>query len=191
MALYTNQIELLYVAYFGRPADHDGLNYWEKVVTAKGGSTTFVADVFSTTAEYQNAYRGLTPSQSINQIYIQLFGHPADPAGLAYWSKGLENGNFTMGNAVTTIAAGARTTDYVALSCKVAGASAFTASLDTPGEILAYSGDYANAKGKAYIGSITDVASLDAAVKGLDYHIQFSESNDSITIVGTPTEPLA
>jgi hypothetical protein len=38
----TAAIEKLYVAYFNRPADVDGLEYWNTVVTDAGGVTSAV-----------------------------------------------------------------------------------------------------------------------------------------------------
>jgi trimeric autotransporter adhesin len=65
---------------------------------------------------------------------------------------------------VTQIAAGAQGSDMTAYNNKVAAATAFTVALDTPAEVLAYSGDAANAAAKTFISSVTDDASLAAAI---------------------------
>jgi hypothetical protein len=35
---YMDQVQKLYIAYFGRPADPTGLNYWASQVNAAGGN---------------------------------------------------------------------------------------------------------------------------------------------------------
>lgn len=35
---YMDQVQKLYIAYFGRPADPTGLNYWSSQVNAAGGN---------------------------------------------------------------------------------------------------------------------------------------------------------
>ncbi|MFS2161032.1 DUF4214 domain-containing protein [Pseudomonas sp. Pseusp122] len=35
---YIDQVQKLYIAYFGRPADPTGLNYWTSQVNAAGGN---------------------------------------------------------------------------------------------------------------------------------------------------------
>ena len=178
MAMYTKQIQSLYVAYFGRPADVDGLAYWEKVLTTQNGDTAYITEMFSGTAEYQAQYGRKTYGQVVWSVYKNLFNHEPDLPGLNYWTQGLENGNFTIGNAVATIAAGALTTDRDLFQFRVLGATAFTDSLDTPAERIGYSGDYANAKAKQFIAQIVDADTLEAAIGSLD----------RVYLVGTPAE---
>jgi len=165
MGVYTEAVQKLYVAYFSRPADAAGLTYWENVVTANGGSTTAVAAAFADSQEYKDTFVGQSQYQIINTIYMNLFGRPAEPAGLAYWGQGLINGTFTVAEAVTTIAGAAQGTDATAYANKVAAATAFTAALDTSAEILGYSGTAANLAAKLFLAGVTDSAtSLSTAI---------------------------
>jgi S-layer protein len=160
----STQIQQLYVAYFNRPADVDGLQYWTSVVQQQGGQLTAVADAFSHSAEYTTAYAGLSNSQVVNQVYLNLFGRPAEDAGLAYWTALLDKKAISVANVVTTVGAGAQGSDLTAYRNKVTAAVSFTAGLDGLLGRVAYSGALANSQAKALISSITDDNSL--AVSG-------------------------
>jgi hypothetical protein len=157
---YYTDIQKMYVAYFARPADVAGLQYWEGVIEANKGSTAAVAAAFAQSTEYQSTYAGLDNAHVVNAVYQNLFGHAADAAGLDFWSKALTSGAVTVANAVTTIGAGAQGTDLVALRDKVIAANAFTTELDTPAEIAAYTGTAANQVGKAFLAQVIDDVSL-------------------------------
>jgi hypothetical protein len=139
------QITLLYVAYFGRAPDPDGLNHWVDNVN-NGLSLLAVAGSFAQQAEAIAEYPfldGFINSQSlredfINDIYQNLFGRPADPAGLAYWEAALEHFQSTLagdalalaiGQFVVTVALGAQGTDAEAVLAKVEVAHYITEQL--------------------------------------------------------------
>jgi hypothetical protein len=88
---------------------------------------------------------------------------------------------------VTTIAEGALGSDLTALVSKVAGATLFTASLDTAPEILAYNDPAGNRAGYDFLASITDPASLAIAVQGLDVVVNTLDA-PAITLVGQQLE---
>ena len=163
MGIYTAAVQKLYVAYFNRPADALGLNYWESVVTAAGGSTTAVSAAFAASPEYAATYAGMSTAARVDAIYQNLFGRPAELAGLTYWGLAIDQGKVTVSAAVTAIAAGAQGTDLVAYNNKVTAATAFTTALDTTAEIVAYSGVTANAAAKTWLTGVTTDASLTAA----------------------------
>ena len=78
--------QLLYIAYFGRPADPSGFDYWT-VPTGAPSKLPLdeVADYFAQDTEYLQTTAGLNNEQIINSFYVNLFGRNADPGGLAYW----------------------------------------------------------------------------------------------------------
>lgn len=164
MGVYTEAVQQLYVAYFNRPADVAGLTYWEGVVANANGSTAAVSAAFAGSAEYKAAYANMDAYHVVAQVYQNLFGHAPDLPGLNFWGQALIAGQMTVDNVVTEIAKGAQGTDLTAYNNKVTAATAFTTALDTPAEVLAYSGDAANALAKNYITGVTDDASLAAAI---------------------------
>lgn len=170
MATYTAAIQKLYVAYFNRPADPDGLAFWEGIVTNAAGDTTAVAAAFAATAEYEAEYGDKTNTEVVTQIYQNLFGRAPDATGLAFWVNALDKNLMTIDKAVTTIAAGAVNADGTAnadgeiFANKVTAAAAFTAAVDTPAEKAGYAGDDALAAAKAFISGIETDAELEAAI---------------------------
>jgi trimeric autotransporter adhesin len=163
MGMYSEAVQRLYVAYFNRPADPAGMAYWEQAIAAAQGSTVAVAAAFSGSDEYMNAYAGMDSAHIVNQVYLNLFGHNADAAGLDFWAKALTNKQMTVSDAVTQIASGAQGADLVAFQSKTAAASAFTNALDTAVEQLAYTGDTANRIAKIFLAGVVDEVTLKAA----------------------------
>ena len=91
MAITTAQIQQLYVAYLGRAADKAGLDYWDAQLNATPATLTLEnlrANFVNEQPEYAAAYVGLNRTEIVSKIYLNLFGHPADAAGLAYWTTG-------------------------------------------------------------------------------------------------------
>jgi len=165
MGIYTEAVQELYVAYFSRPADAAGLAYWETVVASMNGDTSAVSQAFAASQEYTDTFAGQSQYQIVNTIYMNLFGRPAEAAALTFWGQGLLSGAFTVDTAVTTIAEAAVGTDDAAYTAKVAAATAFTAALDTPAEILGYSGVNANNAAKAWLATITTDDGYKAAIE--------------------------
>lgn len=166
MAIVATQVAAvqgLYVAYFGRPADPAGLDYWTNVVEAQK-STDAVSATFAASAEYKTAFAGKTNVQIVDQIYTNLFGRPADATGRAYWVDLLDKGTIKVDTIVKEVAAAALTTDKESVENKVTAATAFTAALDLPAEVAGYTGDSALALVKAFITGVTTDATLATAI---------------------------
>lgn len=162
VATHVAAVQELYVAYFGRPADPAGLDYWTNIVEAQG-STAAVSATFAESDEYQDAFEGMTNTQIVNQIYQNMFGREAEASGRDYWVKLLDEGKITVDNIVADVAKAAVGTDGEAVENKVAAATAFTAALDTEAEVAGYAGEDALALAKAFIKGVTTDASLATA----------------------------
>lgn len=168
MAVYTEQIQKLYVAYFNRPADYEGLAFWEKVLVANKGDLTVVSRAFAASPEYKDQVTGKSFFQIVNQIYNNLFNRDADTTGLTFWADRLREGTFTVDQIVKIIADNASDTeakDKTTYANKVAAATAFTAELNTASEIIGYSGNNANNAAKVWLSTIGTAESLSAATQ--------------------------
>ena len=81
----------LYVGYFGRAADPDGLNYWIGQLNA-GMSLQAIANSFAVQPEATALYSYLAapevgdPAAFVTAIYQDLFNRGPDAGGLAYWA---------------------------------------------------------------------------------------------------------
>uniref|UniRef100_UPI003751E680 DUF4214 domain-containing protein n=1 Tax=Undibacterium sp. TaxID=1914977 RepID=UPI003751E680 len=98
----------LYVAFFNRVPDADGLAYWIGDMNA-GQTTDQIANSFYNAGVQNPALTGFSPTMShadfINTIYRNVLGRSegADAGGLAYWSGGLQSGSETRGSVVSKI----------------------------------------------------------------------------------------
>jgi|GEM_PF-3367371 len=170
MSTYTNILQQLYVAYFGRPADPAGLDYWEARLASKQISIQDIAKSFSEQSEYKSVYLNKTIPEIINALYLNLFAHAADAAGMKYWTGQLESGAVSMGQAALAIMSGptAGSMDQQALLNKVAAASVLTSRLDTTDSIVAYSSMFNLGQVKNWLGKIdADAANIFSSLQNL------------------------
>lgn len=181
VATHVAAVQELYVAYFGRPADPAGLDYWTNIVEAQG-STAAVSATFAASPEYIVSYFGKTNGQIVDQIYTNLFGRTADTAGRAYWVNLLNNGTIKVDTIVAEVAAAALTTDAEIIENKVAAATAFTAAVDTDAEIAGYNGTAAVTLAKAFITGVTTDTSLATAIATANLNAKVAE----VVKAGTP-----
>ena len=151
-------LEKAYLAYFGRPVDPTG-----SVAFANSTEAEVEAAFFASPESKALFGETFGPTQ-INQIYLTLFGRPAEPAGLAYWTNQVALGLLTPAGAALGIQAGARNADITALENKLATSAAFTASLDTPTEIQGYSGDPSAAAARDFLKTVTATAATQTQV---------------------------
>lgn len=177
MALTTAQIQNAYVAFFNRPADVEGLNYW----LAYTGNSAELLNTFAQSAEYKSLYSGMNNTQLVNAVYQNLFGRAPDIEGLNYWVNQLTQGKLGIGNIADAINKGAQGTDATIITNKVAAAGAFTTALDTTAEVVAYAS--VNSTGLAAVKAWLAAVTSDAATV---------PTTDSInTIIGTVQNNVA
>lgn len=185
MANTATDIQKLYVAYFNRPADKLGLDYWMK----SSMTVQQIANSFAVQDEYKNVYAGKTTSEIVNQIYKNLFNRSADVEGLSYWVGEITAGRSTLGFAAFQIMNGAKagSADAIAVENKVAAAAAYTTEIDTTDEVIAY--ESANAESlatvKAWLGGVTDTASLASAKTTLAANLKaVVDAKANVVVIG-------
>jgi len=136
MAVTTTQVQSLYVAYFGRPAEQAGLTYW----TAQANATVDqVSAAFAQQSEYTSVYGGLTRSQTIDNLYQNLFGRAAQSNELNYW---LNSTDVTVDRLALALVNGATGTDRVLLDSKVQYATAVTTQFGQSGTVTQVNNAY-------------------------------------------------
>lgn len=185
MAIVTTHVaavQELYVAYFGRPADVAGLDYWTNVVEREKGSLVAVSAAFSKEKEYTDLFAGQTNAQIVDKIYMNMFGHTADAAGRTYWVDLLTSGKISISNIVADVANGAQGSDATSVENKVVGATAFTAALDTAAEQAGYTGPAAATLAKAFVTGITTDATLESATAPT----ALAATVSAVVVAGTP-----
>ncbi|MYM68820.1 DUF4214 domain-containing protein [Pseudoduganella sp. FT55W] len=172
MATTVESIQQLYLAYFNRPADAAGLDFWAKSVAA-GTSLATISATFAATPEYKATFNGLSNDQVVNQIYQNLFNRKPDAGGLKYWSDLLTNKVLTIDNVVAQVTASAlqdpaKGADTVAVQSKIAAAVKFTDYLNTNVDArVAYSSGAVNQLGRDYLAGVTDATTLASTLAAL------------------------
>jgi hypothetical protein len=161
---YKNEVQKLYVAYFSRPADVAGLNYWTQILANNPAGYELISHTFATSPEYQQAYAGMNNSQVVDTVYMHLFSRHAESGGLAYWTDLLDRHVVTVDNVVRDISKAAVNQDKFAYDAKVAVAGAFSTRLDLPEEQKAYAGS----NNKMAIDYVANVKDLQTAANGMD-----------------------
>ena len=151
---YLDQVQKLYIAYFGRPADPTGLNYWANQVNAEGGDMAVAIAGFAASTESTNLFGALPSAQKISAIYLNLFNRLPESTGLSYWMNQLDSGAITQAQAAWEIMNQAGAGDVTSVANKLAMANIFTAQVDTAAEIAGYNGAQPAAYGRAYLASV-------------------------------------
>lgn len=81
----------LYRAYFLRLPDHAGFTYWlGKRLSGWRLATT--SEAFARSSEFTTRYGSLDDAAFVAQVYRNVLGREADPAGTAYWTDQLARG---------------------------------------------------------------------------------------------------
>ena len=164
---YFAQVQQLYIAYFGRPADTVGLAYWAAQIDAANGSIAAVQAGFSASTESQALFGNKSTIDKVTAIYQNAFNRAPEPAGLAYWVAQLDSGKVTQAQASWTIQQSAGAGDAAAVQNKLTAAQAFTAQIDTTAEIQGYQGTAAADAGRAFLQTVnSNNATATTAVNG-------------------------
>ncbi len=181
---YIKEVQQLYVAYFGRPADPSGLNFWVNMLQNNPNGYEMISNAFSSSQEYQMMYGGQSNREVVLDIYQNLFGRAGEQGGVDFWTARLDAGDITVGNAVifmSQAAVQANNNDGFVFKARVGVATEFTERVDLPAELAAYSGPAANQIAIDYIGGVKDIISA-------SQHIDPGQIDGTIArIVGTPS----
>jgi len=177
---YKPVVQQLYFAHFGRPADTGGLANFSSALQAQN-ATDFATgleveygfnpnikaliDSLGNSAESQALHSGGT-SAFINAVFTYVRNRPPTSTELASWKDKIDNQGMTRGLASLSIL---RTTlestnaaDKVTIRAKTAMAQYFTAALDTPTEVSAYSGTRAAATARNMLSQVSDTTDVNA-----------------------------
>lgn len=88
----SNELQKLYIAFFGRPCDPAGMNYWLSRSEDKANLID-IAKSFSSQEEYKKSLTSVNSIEfQINQIYLNLFARKADFDSLNTWSLKCKRG---------------------------------------------------------------------------------------------------
>ena len=193
---YETEVQQLYIAYFGRPADYHGLSNFENALLSAQAPTDIAGltqayntnvtikdliDLFGTSAESARLYTGTT-SDFVTAIFNHVLNRPPRSEGLDFYVKAIDSGTLTKGNAALSIMSGAleNTTaqgllDAAAIINKASVAINCTFNIDTQAEISAYAGATAAASARTMLQNVSDTTDPAA------YHLTVVSTLASLT----------
>ncbi|MCP9824136.1 DUF4214 domain-containing protein [Synechococcus sp. EJ6-Ellesmere] len=161
----ANETQLLYITYFGRPADPAGLAFWS---TGAGAALTLseAADEFAGTTEFQGTIGSQSVTDAVNSFYVNLFGRNADAAGLLFWVNAVNNNVVSLQQVGLEIAKSALSQpngspDKVAIQAKVEASLRWTAVVASSAQSQQeYAGPLANTFGVDFLVPVTTIATI-------------------------------
>ena len=188
---YAPAVQELYIAYFGRPADPNGLINFENELAATNVApdvnslsdayatnprVTALVNSFETSAESIALYSGSSTTAFVTAIYQNVLGRAPDGPGLTFWVGAIDSHKLTQGDAALSIMAGAMKNstsqgvqDAQLINNRLAVADYFTAQLTSQNLVSVYSGQAAAATARSMlnaVGANTDVTTFNATSVG-------------------------
>lgn len=132
-AIISEDVQKIFIAYFGRPADPSGLAFWEWDFVENASSLDTVKSAFGEGEEYLSSI-GLTepvmPSDKIegliHELYQRMFDRDAGEEGIKFYTDRLMSGESTIQSIPLDILNGASGEDVIALDNKEEVANLFT-----------------------------------------------------------------
>ncbi|MGV2829864.1 DUF4214 domain-containing protein [Myxosarcina sp. GI1(2024)] len=180
--------QIAYVAYYSRPADNDGLEFWnhvleennvsyaprdgDRLIESETDVYNRIVDAFGNAAEAERLFGQFDSDRDrVNQVYQFAFNRHGDEGGLDYWTNQIERGNVTLATFALEVALGAQNQDIVVLNNKIESADLFTNSIDTQAERNAYQGSSGEIFGRNWLSqygsTISSQSQVDTALNDL------------------------
>lgn len=171
---FINKIQKIYIAYYGRAADPQGLTFWSQRADQQG--IQGVINAFGTSQESVDLYGNGPTNLFVRAIYDQLFNREPDSSGLKYWTDRIDgvstDPQVSRAQAALFILEGAQdgnpneggTPDLTIINKKSAVAEVFTGAVNTASEISAYRGEAAADVARDFlrtVNSTTNVSAVD------------------------------
>jgi len=129
---YSDQVQEMYVAYYGRPGDPGGLEFWAEKLNDSGGDLAEIIDEFGTSTEYTERFGGLDEETLINAVYLQLLGRDAHSGGLSFYLERLTTGEMSLASIALDVINGVNDdgSDAGIVNNKLAVANVYTQAVD-------------------------------------------------------------
>ncbi|WP_158702839.1 DUF4214 domain-containing protein [Melaminivora suipulveris] len=186
----AEQVQEVYLAFYGRPGDPDGVSYW--AAQAGSGGVASILDQFSGSVEASQLFSGMSDEGKVTFIYRILFNRDPDGPGLSYWSGELSSGQRTLQEISFEILRGARNDDAGKIANKIAAARYFTSQLTARNIKADYSVQADIFLARNWLGTIDETqASLNSAMQAIDAllgRISLAGKPQTVTgVLATPT----
>jgi hypothetical protein len=107
------KIQGLYIGYFNRAADKEGLDFWQNRATQATDSSTILKELsagFSNHPTFASTYSHLSNKDFVEAIYRNVLGKEGDSDGVIFWTQMLNQGE-SRSNMVSDFIEASLTTD--------------------------------------------------------------------------------
>lgn len=92
----ADMIAGLYIAFFNRAADYDGMSYWKNQIESSNGDASEmlnqIASGFATHPKFNLLYSGMDNKEFVETIYRNILGYDGDEEGINFWTDLLLKG---------------------------------------------------------------------------------------------------
>ena len=188
LTLVQGTAQIAYVAYYGRPADPGGLDYWngrlgderinysprsgENLTDSELNVYNELVSGFGNVEEANRIFDSLNNRQKVNQVYQFAFNRDGDSGGLDYWTNQIDRGFVNLTTFALEVALGAQNQDFQVLANKIESADLFSRGVETNPDGSAYSGSRGEIFGRdwlaGYGNTVATIANVDTALSELN-----------------------
>ena len=122
-------VQKLYIAYYQRPGDPEGLKYWAEKLQENGGDLNSIIHAFANSPEAQELYGNKPSEEVIKEIYQAILNRDPDPEGLEWYKEKVETGEYSLEDVMVRILDGVRGEDAELLKKKLEAANKFVEAM--------------------------------------------------------------
>ncbi|WP_306392877.1 DUF4214 domain-containing protein [Telluria beijingensis] len=173
LSSYESTVNSFYLAFFGRPADPEGLAFWSGHLENNGGDYRFITEAFASSEEAKVRFGDDTANERIAEIYQQLFNRAPEADGLAFWTNAVEQGHASLADVAISILNGAQGTDADLATLRKQASADFTARVDAEGSD--YTGYAAVEAARVLVRAVTPDATQEDIAKLVQAVAEFAD----------------
>ncbi len=157
-------VQKMYIAYYGRPADLAGLDFWATQLDNTGGTDiSSLVNGFGASAEFTDRFAGQSSDQLVENIYQFIYTRPADAGGKAFYVGRLNSGESSLANIALDILNGSINDDLTVANNKLLTAAYLSTVVERSGST--YGAEQINAA-KAVLDNVTALSGPDYQAAG-------------------------
>lgn len=123
------RVQEAYVAYYGRPGDPAGVDYWTQRLIAEGGVLETIINAFASSAEFDLRFASLDNTALVTKVYQQTLGRDPEQTGLTYYVDRLNARTSTLGAITLNVLDGALLDDATVVANRLHVADYYTAKV--------------------------------------------------------------
>jgi hypothetical protein len=173
---YYDTVQKAYIAYYGRPADSGGLEFWAGRVSDANGDISAIMDAFGNSQEFNDRYGSLSNSELITKIYQQMYNREPDSGGLAFYANLLDTGESNLQQITLNVMNGSQNEDLDKINNKLSAAKSFTSTLSTN------NADYPLEYATTYLSQISeDTSTIETASSSLNTFLGVADDDSDNT----------